>query len=161
MIALAVALVGAIVWVGLRHDAAPATFVVGALLATAVAWATGLPRGGRLAPSRLLSGAGPVLVILGRFARDLVAANWRQLRLILSPRRRPRPRWIHFTTRLERPSSRIALAVLISLTPGTVTAHLRDDEYVIHVLDAAPEEDPLAEIRERFEELLLRLEGKR
>ena len=158
MIGLAIALLGGLVWIGLRGQADPATFLVGAVLATAVAWATRLPLGGRLSPVRLARKTAILAQLLARFAVDLAVANARQLRLVLAPRLRARPRWVRFTTRLERPATRNLLGVLISLTPGTVTQELRGDEYVIHVLDAGPDEDPVAVIRERFEAPLARLE---
>lgn len=159
MSVLVFALIGGIVWIGLRGDADLATFLVGLVVSAVAAWAMRLPRTGVPSPARL--GRRSVLVarILYRFAVDLVAANARQLRLVLSPGLRVRPRWIRFTTRLENPVSRIVLGVLISLTPGTVTQELRGRELVIHVLDAEPDEDPVAGIRDRFETLLARLEA--
>ena len=159
MTGLAIALLGGLVWIGLRGHADPATFLVGAALAAAAAWVARLPFGGRLSPARLAGKATVLVRLLVRFAVELAVANARQLRLVLAPRLRPRPRWIRFTTRLRHPASRNLLGVLISLTPGTVTEELRGDQFVIHVLDAAPDEDPAAGIRERFEDPLARLEA--
>ena len=159
MMGLAVAFVGGLVWIGLRGNADLATFVVGAAVSVAVVWATRLPWRGRLSPARLSRGLVLCARVLVLFVVDLAIANARQLRLVLSPRVRVRPRWVRFTTRLERPWTRLILGVLISLTPGTVTQELRGNEYVIHVLDADPEEDPLDAIRNRFEAPLLRLEA--
>ena len=159
MIGFAVAVVGGLVWIGLRGSADLATFLVGAVVSVAAAWANRLPWRGRLSPARLLRGLVLCCQMLFRFAVDLSAANMRQLRLVLSPSLRVRPRWIRFTTRLERPATRLLLGVLISLTPGTVTEELNGNEYVIHVLDADPGEDPLIAIRSRIEDPLLRLEA--
>jgi multisubunit Na+/H+ antiporter MnhE subunit len=159
VIALAVSLLGGLVWMGIRGSADLATFVVGAAVSASMAWATRIPWSDRPSPVRLLRGVAICVRILFRFAVDLVVANVRQLRIVLSPSLRVRPLWLRFTTRLERPATRIMLGVLISLTPGTVTQELRDGEYVIHVLDVGDEEDPLIAIRERFEALLLQLEA--
>lgn len=158
MTGLAIALVGGLVWIGLRGQADLATFCVGAVVSGAAAWAIRLPWGRGVPPARLARGTGILARLLVRFAIDLAAANLRQLRLVLAPKVLVRPRWVRFTTRLEHPATRNLLGVLISLTPGTVTQELRGDEYVIHVLDAAPEDDPAAVIQERFETLLARLE---
>ncbi len=159
MMGLAVALIGGLVWMGLRGHADLATFVVGAAVSAAAAWATRLPWRGRFSPVRLSRGLAICCQILFRFVIDLTVANVRQLRLVLSPRLRVRPRWVRFTTSLKRPTPRLILGVLISLTPGSVTEELRGNEYVIHVLDADPEEDPLIAIRSRIEAPLLRLEA--
>lgn len=159
MIGLAVAALGGLVWIGLRGSADLATFFVGAAVSAAAAWVTRLPWRARVSPTRLLRGLAICCGILFRFAIDLVVANARQLRLVLRPRLRVRPRWVRFTTALEWSGTRLIMGVLISLTPGTVTEELRGNEYVIHVLDADPEEDPLTPIRDRIEAPLLRLEA--
>ena len=159
MIGLAFALIGGLAWIGLRGNADLGTFLVGAAVSAAAAWATRLPWRGRLSPARLSRGLAICCQVLVRFVIDLTVANVRQLLLVLNPRLRVRPRWVRFTTGLERPTTRLLLGVLISLTPGTVTEELRGKEYVIHVLDADPEEDPLIAIRNRLEAPLLRLEA--
>lgn len=159
MTGLAIGLVGGLVWIGLRGSADLATFGVGAVVAAIAAWATRLPFGGGASPARLARGALILAQVLFHFAVDLWAANVRQLRLVLRPRLELRPRWIQFTTQLEHPATRQLLGVLISLTPGTVTEELRGDEYVIHVLNAEPDEDPLGLIRDRLEAPLSRLEA--
>lgn len=159
MILLGWAILGGLVWVGLRGQADLATFVVGMAVAAAVGGLTGMPGRGVLSPVRLLRGALIVGRIAVRFGGELIVANFRQLLLVLSPRLRVRPRWIRFDTVLDRTATRTMLGVLISLTPGTVTTQLDGDEYLIHVLDAGPEERPVARIRERFETLLAEMEA--
>jgi multisubunit Na+/H+ antiporter MnhE subunit len=159
MILVGWAILGGLVWIGLRGQADFATFVVGMAVAAAVGRLTGISGRGALGPMRLLRGVLLVGHIALRFAGELVVANFRQLLLVLSPGLRVRPRWIRFDTALERTVTRTMLGVLISLTPGTVTTQLDGDEYLIHVLDAGPDERPVARIRERFETLLAELEA--
>lgn len=157
---LAIALVGGLVWIGLRGDASSASFIVGVVVAAAAAWATGLPlRRGRLSPGGVARGAALCARILLNFAVDLTSANFRQLRLVLRPGLRVRPRWVRFQTILERPGSQLLMGVLISLTPGTVTEELRGGQYVVHVLDADPDDDVVGAIRRRLESPLSRLEN--
>jgi multisubunit Na+/H+ antiporter MnhE subunit len=159
MILLGWAILGGLVWVGLRGQADLSTFVVGLVVAAVVGRLTGMPTGSALSPMRLLRGTSLIGRIAFRFSRELIVANLRQLRLVLSPRLRVRPLWIRFETVLEREATRTMLGVLISLTPGTVTTQLDGKDYLIHVLDAAPGEQPVARIRERFETLLSELEA--
>lgn len=159
MTLLSVALLGGFVWVGMRGEADLATFCVGVVLALAAGQLVGLRWRVRFSPRRWAVGGGLVARLALRFLGELAIANLRQLRLVLGPTIRVRPRWEQWTTKLENPASRVALGVLISLTPGTVTAELVGKRYVIHVLDAEPDEDPVARIRDRFESVLLRLEA--
>ena len=159
MIGLSVAVIGGFVWIGLRGSGDLQTFLVGAAVSAVAAWTTRAPWRGRPSPIRLVRAALICMQILFRFVADLALANARQLRLVLSPRVRVRPRWVRFTSCLEQPVTREILGVLISLTPGTVTEQMQGKEFVVHVLDADPEEDPAAAIRDRFEAPLARLEA--
>ncbi|MEM9558102.1 MAG: Na+/H+ antiporter subunit E [Acidobacteriota bacterium] len=159
MTGLLVALVGGLVWVGFHGSADLATFLVGAVVSTAAAWATRIAWRGGLPLARLPRAVALCGQILFWFTVDLVVANAWQLRLVLSPRLRVRPQWVHFTTRLEHPATREILGVLISLTPGTVTEEMRGEEVVIHVLDETPGEDHVAAIRSRYEAPLAQLEA--
>jgi multisubunit Na+/H+ antiporter MnhE subunit len=156
---IALSALGGLVWIGLRGEADLLTFLVGALITAALALPSGLPVRGKLAPARFARGVVIVARLLARFLIAAVVANLEQLRLVLSPTLRIRPRWVRFHTRLKQPASRTALGVLISMTPGTVTADLEGDQLLIHILDDRPREDAVAEIRERFESLLLELEA--
>ncbi len=159
MILVWITLAGGFVWVGLRGQADLGTFCVGAVLTAVTAWSLRIAPRGSFSPVRWARGA-LILAQIGLFfGVELARANVRQLRLVLSPRLRVRSRWVHFTTRLEHPATRAMLGVLISLTPGTVTEELDGNELCVHVLDAEPDEDPLAVIRERFEAPLARLEA--
>jgi multisubunit Na+/H+ antiporter MnhE subunit len=159
MTGLAVAIVGGLVWIGLRGSADPATFLVGAAISAAAAWITRLPWRGRLSATRLVRGAAIVALVLAHFVADLATANVRQLRIVLGPQVAVRPRWVRFATTLEQPWAQVIMGVLISLTPGTVTQELRAGEFVIHVLDADPDEDLVTPIRTRIEAPLRRLEA--
>jgi multicomponent Na+:H+ antiporter subunit E len=156
---LALAVLGGLVWIGLRGKADLLTFLVGALLTAALALPSGLPLRGTLSVRRFTLGSWIVVRLVARFLVAAVVANVEQLRLVLSPRLHIRPRWTRFRTRLRQPASRTALGVLISMTPGSVTADLEGDMLLIHILNDRPRDDAVAEIRERFESLLLELEA--
>ena len=64
---------------------------------------------------------------------------------------------IHVKTPLESEALRVILANSITLTPGTITVSLTDDDLYVHCLDKS-----LADgvINSPFTELLLKIEGK-
>lgn len=115
------------------------------------------PRPGGTGTSRLRK-AWTVLRLLGRFSVEILVANVQQLRLVLAPRLRVRPRWLVYRTSLGDPKLRVLLGLMISLTPGTVTADLGADRLLVHILDTDEPEAVGDRIRRRFEALLEELD---
>lgn len=66
---------------------------------------------------------------------EIVKANLAVIRLILSEKEEPEPQLITFTVGLETPMGRSLLANAITLTPGTITVLLEDNNYTVHCLD--------------------------
>ena len=89
---------------------------------------------------------------------DIVVASVDVARLILSPRE-PRPMFICYTLELKDPLAISILASTISLTPGTVSADVSDDNtlLLIHALDAEDEQEVIDTIRNRYEKPLLEM----
>ena len=112
-------------------------------------------------PLRWLRRGKVAIHLLVRFLGALAVANLQQARIVLGRPRAVRPRWIRFETRLRSDTAQTVLGVLISLTPGTLTCDLQDDTLLIHVLDSEAGDEVEAQIRERFESLLVRLEESR
>lgn len=90
------------------------------------------------------------------FALKVAAANLHTTKLILAPK-------IELHTRLRRvPASQktsfgqVLYANFITLTPGTITLDLRDDELLVYALDAESEADVMDGSMDRD---VLRLEG--
>ncbi|MDX1756547.1 MAG: Na+/H+ antiporter subunit E [Marinobacter sp.] len=86
---------------------------------------------------------------------DIVVASVAVARLVLSPRK-PRPVFISYPLSLEHPLAITMLASTISLTPGTVSADVSDDNRIllIHALDAEDEQEVIDTIRQRYEKPL-------
>ncbi|MCG8517923.1 Na+/H+ antiporter subunit E [Marinobacter sp. CA1] len=86
---------------------------------------------------------------------DIVVASISVARLVLSPRK-PRPAFISYPLTLEHPLAITMLASTISLTPGTVSADVSDDQRIllIHALDAEDEQAIIETIRSRYEKPL-------
>lgn len=66
---------------------------------------------------------------------EILKANGTVFKMIYSARYRLEPAVVHFKTDLRTPFARVLLANSITLTPGTITVSLKDDEYVVHCLD--------------------------
>lgn len=66
---------------------------------------------------------------------EIVKANFHVMHLILSSKVEIEPEMVYFKTKLKKDSSKVALANSITLTPGTITVTLEEDEYCVHCLD--------------------------
>lgn len=67
--------------------------------------------------------------------REIWIANFKVMYLILSPRVEVEPRMVYFKTKLRKETSKVTLANSITLTPGTITVTLEEDEFCVHCLD--------------------------
>jgi multicomponent Na+:H+ antiporter subunit E len=72
--------------------------------------------------------------------KEITLANIAVMRLILTDRDIVVPKMVTLKTRLKSKSARVILADCITLTPGTITVHLHDDEYLVHCLDESMED---------------------
>lgn len=83
----------------------------------------------------ILKKSGYILIYLGVLFREVVKANAATLKLILSPHVKVEPVIVRFRTDLRSRGARVLLANSITLTPGTITVSLKEDEYTVHCLD--------------------------
>lgn len=67
--------------------------------------------------------------------KEIIKANFAVIKMIMSSRYEIEPAVVRFKTDLKTPQARILLANSITLTPGTITVSLEEDEYVVHCLD--------------------------
>lgn len=114
-----------------------------------------------LSPKRelhYLRNAGRGIAYLWLLLREIVKANWQVLRLIWSPRMEVEPELHTFHTKVKSDFGKAILANSITLTPGTITVHVRDDLFMVHCLDRE-----LAEGLEdsEFEQRLEKMEAKK
>lgn len=68
-------------------------------------------------------------------ALEIIKANIAVIRIILSPKKDFEPTIVKFKTDIKSDLGKVFLANSITLTPGTYTIQLEDDEYLIHALD--------------------------
>lgn len=66
---------------------------------------------------------------------EILKANWVVFKMIYSAKYELEPAVVHFKTNLRSTFARVVLANSITLTPGTITVALTEDEYTVHCLD--------------------------
>ena len=95
------------------------------------------------------------LYYTGALIVEIIKSNLQVMHLTLTDREIVEPVIISYRTRLRSKLGRVILANSITLTPGTITITLEEDELVIHCLDKT-----IAEGIENstFEQLLERME---
>lgn len=87
--------------------------------------------------------------------RDVWFAAWQVVPIVLSPKLPISPTLVHVRTNLHTRRMRSLYANSITLTPGTLTVQLRENELVVHALTAQAAQDVLSW---SFEERLKQLE---
>lgn len=92
---------------------------------------------------------------------DIVVANIRVALLILGPREKLRPRFITVPTELNHPLAVTLLTSIVSLTPGTVSSQVSDDQrfILVHSLDCPDEAEMVSDIKRRYEAPLKEIFG--
>lgn len=132
--------------------------VLGAVLAVAIPWFTE-----RFRPDRFQLHAWPTLVVLALTVLwDIVVSNIQVARLILGPERLIQPRFVWLPLDVRDPHAVAALAGIITMTPGTLSADLSEDRrhLLVHALNVADEAELVASIKARYEAPLLRIFGE-
>ncbi len=66
---------------------------------------------------------------------EVIKANCAAISLIVSPKYEVEPVLVTFRTELKTDLARTVLANSITLTPGTITVELTEDEFKVHCLD--------------------------
>lgn len=96
---------------------------------------------------------GVALRLFAVFAYDVLVANVRVAILVLGPNARLRPAFLEVPLDLEDSFGIAILASMITLTPGTLSAHLRerDGTLIVHALDVGDQAAAIEEIKTRYE----------
>ncbi len=87
---------------------------------------------------------------------EILKANITVFRMIYSAEYELEPAVVHFRTNLHSTLARVLLANSITLTPGTITVSLTDNEYTVHCLDKELAEGISSSV---FVKLLTKLEA--
>ena len=67
--------------------------------------------------------------------KEIIKANLLVMRMILNGNEIVEPVIVRIKTNLKTETARVILANSITLTPGTITVSLKDDELIVHCLD--------------------------
>lgn len=132
--------------------------VLGAVLAIAIPWLTE-----RFRPDRFRLQAWPTLAALvATVLWDIVVSNIQVARLILGPERRIQPRFVWLPLDVRDPHAVAALAGIITMTPGTLSADLTEDRryLLVHALNVSDEAGLVGSIKARYEAPLMRIFGE-
>ena len=88
--------------------------------------------------------------------KEIRAANLAVIRMILTNKEVMEPVIVKFRTNLKSEMSRVILANSITLTPGTITVTMEDNELTVHCLDKSlaegMEDSIFVELLEKMEE---------
>lgn len=83
----------------------------------------------------LLRKCGLVLYYMGTLVVEILKANMTAIHFILTDKEIVEPVIVRFKTNIKSETLRMLLANSITLTPGTITVSLEEDELVVHCLD--------------------------
>ncbi|MBE5950336.1 MAG: sodium:proton antiporter [Lachnospiraceae bacterium] len=111
-------------------------FVIGAVVCAALYWFICKFMGYSIKNDiRAVKKIGQVIGYIVTVIVEVIKANGQVIHFILTSKYEVQPKLIRFKTSLKNEVSRVALANCITLTPGTITVSLEEDEYVVHCLD--------------------------
>lgn len=104
----------------------------------------------------------PTLRLTRTVLLDIVMSNIAVARRILGPERNINPRFVRVPLSIRDPHGLVALAGIVTMTPGTLSADLSEDrrELLVHAFDVgddADEAELLRSIRERYEVPLMQI----
>ncbi len=142
-------------WLMLNQSASAGNLIIAVILGLGLPWLTR-----RFHPDRPRPGAWRVAVRLGGVVlMDIVMSNIAVARLILGPVSRIRSGWVWVPLDIRDPHAIVALAGIITLTPGTLSSELTDDRrhLLVHALHVDDETELVQQIKQRYEEPLRRI----
>ena len=142
-------------WLLMNGSASAGQVVLGAILAIAIPLVTAPLRGEQPRIRRPATVVRLGLVVL----RDIVVSNLEVALRILGPESRLRPRFVWVPLDIRDPHGISALAGIITMTPGTLSAELSEDRrhLLVHALDADDERALIESIKARYEAPLIEI----
>jgi multicomponent K+:H+ antiporter subunit E len=100
-----------------------------------------------------------ILGLFGRVLKDIVLSNIEVAKRVLGPQDQLAPQFVWMELRVRDPYAIAMLAGIITMTPGTLSAKLSDDQkhLLIHGLNMPDPAATVADIRSRYEDALLEI----
>lgn len=141
-------------WLVVNSSIDPGHVALALLLALALP-----PMLGRLVPEGRLRRPGLALRLLATLLWDIVVANLQVARRILGPESAIRPRFVWVPLDIASDHGIFALAAMITMTPGTLSAEVSADRrgLLVHALDVDDEAALVQEIKRRYEKPLMEI----
>ena len=141
-----------VTWPMLNESASAGHLLLGAALAIVIPWLTD-----RWQPDRpRLARLGVALRLAAVVLLDIVKSNLTVARLILGREERITPRFVWVPLSLTDPHAIVALAGIITMTPGTLSSELSEDRrhllvHALHCPDDAAAAALVDDIKRRYE----------
>jgi multicomponent K+:H+ antiporter subunit E len=152
-----------ITWLMLNESASVGNLLLAAVLALVLPWFSE-----RWRPDRpRLARWGLIVRLAATVLLDIVKSNLAVARLILGDERKITPRFVWVPLSIRDPHGIVALAGVVTMTPGTLSADLSDDRrhLLVHAFDVddeAAQAALVADIQARYEAPLIEIfEGSR
>jgi multicomponent K+:H+ antiporter subunit E len=144
-----------VVWPVLNQSWSLGQLLLGLVLAVVIPWFTEPLRDHRPRLRRPLLAAKLVLLVL----KDIVTSNIDVAKLILGRESRIKPAFVWVPLTLTDPHGIVALAGIITMTPGTLSADLSADHchLLVHAFNVDDEAALIASIKTRYEAPLLEI----
>jgi multicomponent K+:H+ antiporter subunit E len=138
-----------VAWLTLNESASVGHLLVAALLAVLLPAFTD-----RLRPDRPVIRSPGTIARLGAVVlKDIVQSNVELTRRVLGPEHAIQPRFVWVPLDIRSPHGIVALAGIITMTPGTLSAELSDDRryLLVHAFNVVDEAALVADIKTRYE----------
>ncbi len=88
---------------------------------------------------------------------DIIICNIKVAKLVLGPTRNLHPKWFRVPLETQHEQVNVLLALIITTTPGTVTAGIDDarGDILVHALSTDDSDTDILEIKNRYEKALM------
>lgn len=146
------------VWLLLNESASAGNLVLGLLFAVAIPWLTDsfFPEKPRV------KNWGTAMRLAGVVLRDIVVSNLDVAKRVLGPEAAIASRFVWIPLRIRDPHGIVALAGIITMTPGTLSSDLSPDRqhllvHVLHCPDDTAQAALIADIQARYENPLMEI----
>ncbi|HSQ71889.1 MAG TPA: Na+/H+ antiporter subunit E [Rubrivivax sp.] len=139
-------------WLMLNESTSVGHLLLGLGLALVLPWWNN-----RFRPERVrLRRWGTMLRLTGRVLADIVVSNVEVARRVLGPEAALRPVFVWVPLQIRSPHGMVALAGIVTLTPGTLSSEITADRrhllvHALHCPDATAEAALVSSIRARYE----------
>lgn len=92
---------------------------------------------------------------------DIIVSNFRVAKMVLGPIQQLQPKWYRVPLETEHEQVNILLAMIITTTPGTVSAGIDQErgDILVHALNTEDIEVDVQDIKQRYETPLLEIFG--